>query len=291
MDRQRQLYLNYSQAELDAQYDQRTLVPDLDPYLTYWREAGERARRTLDWVADVAYGPGSEDKLDVCVPRAGGRRPVMVFLHGGAWRMLRKEHGAFAAPAFMAAGALFVCVDFASAADTSLDAVVAQVRAALAWVHRHAGEYGGDAQQIYACGHSSGAHLVAMLLVEGWHRKFGVPEDVLKGAVLVSGVYDLEPVRLSARNAYLRLSRAAARRNSPIHYIPKNGPPIHVTWSAEELAEFRRQPRAFVEAWRARGNRATTDEVVGCNHFDMCNTLGDPTSPTVRAALEMMGLA
>lgn len=292
------IYLGYSQDALDAQYDQATLVPDLAPYLEYWTRAGEAARRDFDCRTDIAYGRSPSERLDI-FPAANQGAPVVIYFHGGAWRRLSKQHGAFPAPAFVAAGACYAAVDFAPADAVALDEMVRQVRSAVAWLHANARDHGGDPERLYLLGHSSGAHLAAMVLADGWRADCGLPEDAIKGAVIVSGAYDLGPVRLSARNAYLRLDDAAAARNSANRHVPPAshmasqmaGPPILVGWGGNELAEFRRQGAAFAEAWRAAGNPCETLELVGHNHFDMANAFGDADGPVVEAALRLMGLA
>lgn len=284
------VYRGYTQAELDAQYSQATLVPDLTPYVSFWKDESERARRELDCRTDVAYGPSRAERLDI-FPAARPGAPVHLNFHGGAWRLLSKEYAAFPALQLVPAGATYAAVDFALAAEVTLDEMVRQVRAATAWMYAHAGEYNGDPDRLFISGHSSGAHLCAMILADGWRAEAGLPETLVKGAVIASGAYDLEPVRLSARNEYLNLDEAAARRNSATRHIPANGPPILVGWGEGELDEFRRQGAEFAVAWEAAGNHATAEEFPGHNHFDMSNAFGDPDSRIVRAAIAQMGLA
>ncbi len=238
---------------------------------------------------DVPYGPGAAERLDI-FPAPGGRAPVQVFLHGGAWRRLSKAAAAYPARVLVPAGVCFVAAGFNLATEAPLDEVVRQVRAAFAWVHGNIAAYGGDPGRIFACGHSSGAHLAAMVLAGDWRAAAGLPEPLLKGAVLASGAYDLEPVRLSARNDYLRLDPAGARRNSPALHLPRRGPPVVVAWGAGELDEFRRQGRDFAAACRRRGLAVTALEVAGANHFDMAGALADPHGPVLPAALAQMGL-
>jgi len=280
----------YTQAELDAQYDQRSLVPDVTPYLTFWSEESRKVRESLECVIDVSYGPSEEEKLDIFPPSASSA-PVHVNLHGGAWRMLTKEHAGFPARNLFPAGACYVALNFALATQVTIDEMVRQVRSAMAWIYANIADYGGDPARIFVSGHSSGAHLTGMLLATGWRPGAGLPEDLIKGAILLSGTYDLEPVRLSARNRYLHLDEGAARRNSPIHLIPDHGPPIFAGWGEGELDEFKRQGKGFAAAWAKKGLAVTVEEFQGYNHFDVSSAFADPSSPIVRAALAQMSLA
>ena len=290
MSERRLVYGNYTQDELNVQYEQRTLVPDVAPYMAYWASASAAARAALDCRLDVAYGPGAAERLDIFpVPGATGV-PVHVHIHGGAWRLLSRADASFPAPNFVAAGAAFVALDIASVNDASLDEVVRQARAGVAWVHQNAATFGADPDRLTLSGHSSGAHLAATVLADGWRAAHGLPEAAIKGALLLSGPYDLAPVRLSARNDFLHLDEAAARRLSGLYHVPKNGPPLVVGWGEGEHTEYRRQGAAMAAAWAAAGNPVETMELPGLNHFDVSQTFGDPDSIVVRTALAQMGL-
>ena len=285
------IYRGYSQAKLDAQYDQATLVPDISDYLADWAAESERARDTLECRLSVPYGDGPAETLDIFPAENGADgAPVMLFIHGGAWKALSKDSFGYPAPRFTAAGGAWVAADFSLLPDVSLDEQVRQNRAALAWLWRNARSFGADPDRLYVCGHSSGAHVGGTLVQDGWRGEAGLPEDVIKGAVLVSGMYDLEPVRLSARNNYVHLDEDAARRLSPIHNIPDRMPALALFWGSGELDEFRRQSRGFAEALWARGHRAEAMEIAGANHFDMADGFADSRSAILRSCLGMMDL-
>ena len=285
------VYRGYSQAELDAQYDQSTLVPDISGYLDAWDTESARVRKAQACRLAVPYGGRPAETLDIFPAENGADGvPVMLFIHGGAWRALSKDSFSYPAEPFAAAGAAWVAADFSLLPDASLDEQVRQNRAALAWLWRNARTFGGDPDRLYVCGHSSGAHVGGALVQDGWRARAGLPEDAIKGAVLVSGMYDLEPVRLSARNDYVRLDEVAVRRLSPIHNIPERLPALALFWGSGELDEFRRQSRAFAEALWARGHRAEAMEIAGANHFDMADGFADSRSAILRSCLGMMDL-
>lgn len=280
------LYRGMDRATLDREYSPVGTVPSIDPFLARYAELSAKARATLPCHLDVAYGPGEDETVDVFP--AGPGAPVFVFLHGGYWRRLSKDESSFMAKAFIEAGIAVAAVNYTLAPEASLDEIVRQCRAAVAWLHANGPEFGIDPDRIFAGGSSAGAHLAAMLLADGWHDAFGVPEDVIKGASLASGLYDLEPVRLCHPNDWLNLDAASAARNSPILHLPDHGCPILVVWSDTETSEFRRQSRDFADAWAAKGLPVTAYGIPDRNHFDNILDLADPVRPFTRDTLGMI---
>jgi arylformamidase len=209
-----------------------------------------------------------------------------VFLHGGYWQELSVEESAFAAPAMVRAGCAFAALGYGLAPAHDLDAIVAMARRGLYWLSRHAAELGVGA--LHLSGHSAGAHLVAMAVLTGPWPDGRATAEVVASATLLSGVYDLEPIRLSYVNAPLRLDAAAAARNSPIHQLRGFPPPVLVARGGRETAEFGRQQDEFVAALRARGFAVDEMVVAHRNHFDLPFDLAAPDSLLGQAVLGAM---
>jgi arylformamidase len=288
------VYRDLDQAALDFQYNNQAQVPDPKRYLDWYGRTSAAVRARVRHVESVAYGPSPDERLDIFQPSSVGetdRRPVVVFVHGGAWRNLDLAGSSFAAETFTAHGALYVPLGFSCMpAAGSLDRMVAQIRDAIAWVARHINEYGGDPERLYLLGHSSGGHLAGMGLVTDWPKLYGLPADLIRGAILASGIYDLEPVRLSYRNAMLGLDRDAEIRNSPCRNLPAHGAPLLIAHGELETAEFKRQSRAFADLWQKRFGNCREMEVQGVNHYEVIETLVDTKSPLAQATLAWFGL-
>ncbi len=283
-------YRNFGAAELDAQYNARATTPNVLDILAQYAEQSARARAALPCELDVAYGDHPDEALDI-FPAARPGAPVFVFIHGGYWRALNKSDSSNMAPTFTQAGATVVAVNYSLAPGASLDTIVDQCRRALAWIHRNIARHNGDARRIHVCGSSAGGHLVGMMLADGWHAEYGVPQDVVAGAIPLSGLFDLAPIPLTHINAWMKLSDADARRNSPMMHLPMQGCPMIVSYGETETAEFKRQTDDYLAAWRARGFPGTYVPMPGTNHFDLVLTLNDAASPLTRAILRQMGLA
>ena len=283
------VYRGYSQAELDAQYNQQSLVPHPEGYKQRKIAESARVRAKLGGLRDVAYGPSRHELLDVfTADRPGG--PILVFIHGGAWKAGHKDEVSFVAEHFVAAGANCIATNFALVPEVRLEEQVRQAAASIAWAWRNAASFGADPNRIFVTGHSSGGHVTGMMMVTDWQKEFGVPDDVLKGAAPFSGMFDLEPVQISWRNTYLNLDRDEALRLSPIRRIRDYAMPMVIGYGTGELDEFKRQSSEFAAAWRARRYPCTELELPGLNHFEVQQLYNKPGSVLLDAILDMMGL-
>ena len=283
------VWRGYDQAELDQQYNSRGTVPDVTLYLHDYARRTAAAKAALACIENVAYGEGSNELLDI-YPATGERAPVLVYLHGGDWRALSKDDSGFAAPALVAAGAMFVALDFTLVPATTLPAMGAQVRRALYWLWRNVAAHGGDAERIHIAGHSSGANLVGQVLMTDWANDFDAPADLVKSAVFISGLGDLEPVRLSFRNALLKLTPEVVAQVSLLRHPAQADCPLLVAVGANETADYRRQSREVAADWTAQGKHAELFELAGRHHFDAVLEWADPTSAVFRAQCALLGL-
>lgn len=274
------IWLEMTQVELDNAYDQAAYAPNMAQVVARYSSASERALERLGAPERFAYGAGAKEGLDVYRTTAD-RAPVHVFVHGGAWRATTASDYAFLAESFIAEGAVFVAVDFDWVQDCGGDLSIPadQTRRALNWVRENAARIGGDPDRIHVSGHSSGAHLAAIALARS---------APCASAMLASGIYDLAPVRLSARSAYVHLTDESEAALSPIRLLDAWTTPTIVAVGDLETPEFLRQSAAFAEAL---GPRAT--HVVGphLNHFEILETLGHPFGLLGRLALDQMTLS
>jgi arylformamidase len=193
---------------------------------------------------------------------------------------------------FINAGAHLVIPDFVQVQDAggSLMPMAQQVRAAVAWVYKNAVRFGGHPDRIYITGHSSGAHLAGCVLVTDWQKDFNLPANILKGGLVISGMYDLKPVRLSKRSEYVKFTDEIEQALSSQRHLDKLNAPVIVAYGSQETPEFQRQNREFAAALKAAGKPVELFVGEGFNHFEMQETIGNPYGIGGRAALKMMGL-
>ncbi|HZT63442.1 MAG TPA: alpha/beta hydrolase [Burkholderiales bacterium] len=285
------VWLDLDQAELDDAYDQSVYAPNQKQVTGRYVTNSDAMRARLGAPRRFAYGPTPVEGLDVWTTKRANA-PINVFVHGGAWRVGTAAAYAFPAELFVNAGAHFVVLDFASVTDLGgdLSAMADQVRRGIAWVHRNAKSFGGDPDRLYLSGHSSGAHLAGVALVTDWKKDFGLPADTVKGGLLCSGMFDMKPVRLSARSRYVKFTDAMEDAMSTQRHLDRLNAPVVLAHGTLETPEFQRQSRDFAAAVKAAGKPAQLLIAQGYNHFEILETLASPYGLLGRAALEQMKL-
>jgi arylformamidase len=279
------------QQALDDAYDQEKYAPNRAQIVERRLANSERARAILGAPERVAYGPSEIEMLDIF--RCGRTSaPVNVFVHGGAWRRNRAADYSVQAEMIVRAGAHYVIIDFINVdeAGGSLFPMYEQVRRAIIWVYRNAASFGGDPGRLYVSGHSSGSHLAGCVLTSDW-SKDDLPSDFVKGALLLSGMYDLKPVRLSKRSQYVTFTDDMEEALSAQRHLALLATPLVLAYGTQETPEFQRQTRDFFAAVTAAGKPASLIVGEGYNHFELLETLANPYGLIGRAALAQMGLA
>jgi arylformamidase len=284
------VWLDMDQEALDAAYDQQMYAPNRDQIGRRRVVNSEKTRAVLGTPLRMSYGPTEIEALDVYRTKAANA-PVNVFVHGGAWRANRAADYGFLAEPFVNAGAHFVVLDFISVdeAGGSLFLMAEQVRRAIAFVYRNAKSFGGDPDRLYLSSHSSGSHLSGCAVTHDWAKE-GLPRDILKGATLSSGMYDLKPVRLSKRSKYVKFTDEMEQALSAQRHLDKLHTPLVLAYGTYETPEFQRQSRDFAAAVRAAGKPVELLAGDSYNHFEMLETLGNPYGLLGRAVLAQMQL-
>ena len=280
------VFLGLSQAALDDAYTQTIWAPDAPAIIAGYARDSAAARVTLPPRTE-RYGPGPAETLDLFVPAGAMSAPVMVFLHGGAWRALGKDDASAPAPAFVGAGCIWVALGFDNIPAATLPDMADQVRRAVLWLAANIARFGGDPRRLFAAGHSSGAHLCAVLLTTDW-LALGQPADLLKGGVCLSGTYELFPVLLSARGGYVRLTAAEADALSPLRHMGRIACPVLVGAGGRESPEFTRQASTFAAVLAGMGRLHAQVVMPELNHFEVPNQLNRADTPLSQAVLGMM---
>jgi arylformamidase len=275
-------------AALDANYNLRARVPEHPLWFERYAKASAAFRARWPGRLDLRYGDSPRQAVDLFLPEAL-RPPLLVFIHGGYWQALDRKDFSFVAERLVEAGAAVALIGYDLAPAVDMDTIVRQIRQGLAWLHRNAAEHGFDRDRICVAGHSAGGHLAAMGLATDW-AAFAMPPDLIKGVCAISGVFDLEPIRLCYLNDVVRLDVGQARRNSPI-LLPPAHCPITVTLGELETEAFHQQSHAYAEALRRSGVPCEVVVQPGLDHFSVIMAMIEVANPAVRASCRQLGLS
>jgi len=278
---------NWTLAERERQYSPSSCVAAIEPFIDAYIARSRDAERQFRCQKNLPWGERPDEIFDY-FPAASARAPLLVYFHGGYWQEHSKDESLFAAPDCVANGIAFAAIDYTLAPRATLGTIVEQCRRAIASLHRQAAALGFDARRIYVAGNSAGAHLAAMLLVTGWQAAYGLADDAVAGAVLLSGIYDLEPLMGTYIDAALHLTGADVAALSPLRL--KMGRPVRtiVAWGENETDEFKRQSRTFAAALAGSGFPVSTFELAGTNHFDIVFAMVNGESVLGQATIDLI---
>ncbi len=286
------IWRDYDADALYAQYNNRAMIApealaaikaDQERRADAFRAAAGRAE------LDVAYGPDPRERLDLFLPE-GARPPLLAYIHGGYWQWNDKEPFAFLAEHLVAGGAAFANIEYALCPAVTLSELTDQIRRALAYLWREADRFGYDRGRIVVSGHSAGGHLTAMMMATDWPAfGAGLPARLVSAGLPISGIYELEPIRLTPLNDAVRLDAAEARELSPILLDPASPAPMAVVLGGAESDEFHRQAEAFAATWRKAGVASDVLTVPGRDHFTVLNALAEPGHQVLAAAHRLLG--
>jgi len=274
--------------ELNQEYDIDASVPDFNSIAQKFIGDSAIAREELDCTLDIPYGPTIAERLDVFHGEPGG--PVVVFIHGGYWKILTSKEFSFIARGLVSQGATVVVPTYALCPSVTIDEIVRQHRAAITWAYNHAADFGADPKRLVVAGHSAGAHGVAMVLATDWENDYGLPSDIICGACAISGLFDLQPLPYTFVQPSLQLTWDQVLRNSPILNLPKSAPPLLITRGGKQTSEFLRQSDDFYAAWQAAGLPGEYWIQPECNHFDELYPLAESDSELTNKIIKLASI-
>jgi len=285
------IYQGYDAEALYAQYNNRGMVPNFADYGADIARRSEAIRASdMNLVLDIAYGAGDDQQIDLFLPDAKDP-PLHIFIHGGYWQWNDRKPYAFVAEQLVPAGAAMATIGYPLCPTIGFQDLCDSVRTAIAHLWRHAGDYGYDRNRLHVSGHSAGGHLTALMAATDWTAfSDDLPVDLLKSAIPISGVFDLEPIRHTPIGDPLGLDAGTARALSPL-FLPAPGKgPMTITVGGDESAEFHRQADAYRDHLRDEGVAADVLDIDGKHHFSVVAELAVADSPLLNRALELMGL-
>ena len=274
------VYGDFDQAGLDAAYNNSAHVgaQRRDVYVGGWATRSAELRAQMPHQHSLAYGDSPREVLDF-VPCGRPGAPTFAYIHGGYWQLNDKESSFQVAGGVVPHGINFVNIDYTLAPAKRMGEICQEIRRAIDWLLANLGRLGGDPNRLYVGGHSAGGHLAAIAM--------GNPR--VAGGLAISGLFDLEPIRLSYLNKAIGMDVLEARRHSPVHALPKQAGRLLVTVGGGELSELQRQSVEYYAAWRAAGLDGAFVPLPGHDHFSLIDEIARPDSVLARALARLVG--
>jgi len=264
-------------AKLEYQYNARAAVPGYAAIFEKWAALSESTRGRIPSRLDIPYGTGIRQKLDLF---EGQGRRLHLFLHGGYWQAMDKSYFSFLAEGLVRDGTDVAICNYPLCPDADLGEILDSVRMAVGFLREHGRSLERRWQSLQLSGHSAGGQLAAMLLASDWARLSpGMPDDFIAGAICISGLYDLDPLRYTTLNDKLGLGEKQARLNSPLFTQPVGMAPMLLVVGGDERPAFHQQMATFAAKRRSQGIGVDTLVLEGLNHFTVVEQLAEPDSP------------
>ena len=267
---------------LEAEYNNRVLVPEHPAIFERWRRDSVNVRASTPCTLDLAYGDQPRHKLDLF--HATNPHGTVVFIHGGYWRTLDKSDFSFLARPFVDADLSVAAINYRLCPTVGISDVAEDCRQALIWIIANGDAHDLPVDHIALTGHSAGGHLVAMLYATDWQQR-QCDASCIIGGLALGGVYDLAPLLACSMNADLKLDDDMAHVNSPIHLVPTLTVPLHLAVGAAESSAFRTQSRLLAAAWPTICN--TPEEVKNVNHFTAVDSFARPAHSTFQRVVRL----
>lgn len=285
------VFRDYDAEALEKQYNARASIPDHPQIFQRWKEASAVARAKSPKVRlDLRFGKNPKETLDF-FPAESKNPPLVMLIHGGYWRSLDKSDFSDKAQALVAAGASVAVVNYDLCPDVTVGDIMDEMRRAAAWLWHNAADLGVDRGRFQAIGHSAGGHLAAALLATDWPKyDAALPAGMVRSGVLVSGIYELEPLRHVSMHQDLRLTADQAKAWSPVLTPPPAKVSAAAVWGALETAEFRRQTEALAAAWTKAGTTVSAEAIPDRHHLNVIEDLGKTGSRLMQLSLKLLGL-
>ncbi len=269
---------------LEREYSPSSCVTSTEPYFVAYRERTTQARESNIY-REVSYGTVADDRIDLYQPHdANGS--VLIYIHGGYWQMLGREESGFMALDLAASGVTTAVVEYTLCPTATLMQIVQQTRRAVRYIAANATSWRLNPKRVWLAGHSAGAHLAAMCLLDP------TTAACVGGAFALGGVFELEPLVYTSVNDAVRLSVDDARRLSPSKLVGPGLKELAVFIGRNETAEFHRQSQEVAASWARNDNAAKPCCVVeDRNHFDLPFDLGDRSTELGQAVFNALGVA
>lgn len=282
------MYRNFhNQAEIDKEYNAISMVPDLNQYAEHDTNLSNQVRDELNHISGVKYGSKSTETIDI-FPSEYEDSPVLIYIHGGYWCSMNSHDFHFVARGPVLKGITVVMPNYSLCPSVPISTITEQMRAVVSWVYHNIVQYNGNPERIFIAGHSAGAQQVGMLVSTNWKQNYNLPNNIIKGGIPISGIFDLTPLYYSWLQPTIFLDQYSISTQSPLLQIPDDGPPLLISVGENESNEFIRQSKDYHTEWTEKGLTSSLLIQPGKNHFTAIHELNDPNSLLLNAMIKFI---
>ncbi len=238
---------------------------------------------------DISYGEDRRNVLDIYMPERGRRPfPVLLFFHGGRWTANSKDSFSYISVPYLDKGILFVSAGYRLAPEHPYPAALLDCRKAVEWIYRNSAAYGGDPKRIFVSGHSAGAHLASLVTADNsWIGKSGLPHDVIKGCIVVSGPTDLNLIRYREVRHFVT-DKSLLPEASPLNHVKRGLPPFLIVYGTGDIMVPSRIPREFIARLKRFDVPVNEVALMLRTHSQTMDALSDPFSEVVPRVLALI---
>ena len=272
-------------------------LPEGSAYAAWAIEQSKLVAKQARIVWDLPYGSDFYQKLDLFLPNdpKAADVPVLIFLHGGAWRHGFKEWNGFMAPHITGLPGIMVSANYRLAPGAKYPKPLEDVIDIIAWVYRNIRRYGGDNRRTFIGGHSAGGHLAALAALKPiLLLAHLVPKDAIKACFPLSAPLDLrlemcEPGGRRERLIKNFLDRDDQDRDaSATESVAGNTTPFFLAWGENDLPELLEHNKRMVELMKKENCVFEHYLYKGCGHFDTHRDCIKPDSVWIKKVREWM---
>ncbi len=257
--------------DINEEYNAVLNVNNLSMYIDQDLTRSKQTRAELKCFEDIPYGSSEDEILDV-YPSNHMNSPVVVFIHGGYWKSLSSKDFSFVAKGLVGKGFTVVLTNYSLCPKVSIPEITKQNCAAVEWTYNNSHTFNGNNQKIFVCGHSAGGHQAAMLALYDWND-LDLPNNIIKGCIAISGLFDLSPLKFSWLQTEIKLTEKIILAQSPLLVASLHCPPIMLIVGEYESIEFKRQSSDYADKLKGSGNDVQLYFSMGKNHFSVVQDL------------------
>lgn len=226
---------------------------------------------------DVTYDPAHQLAMDIYRPADASHAPTVVFFFGGSWKSGKRQWYAWVGEALAQRGLVVMIPDYRLWPKVKMDGFMTDGAHAVAWAHAHAGEYGGNPDDLFVMGHSAGAHIGALLATDAhWLNDVGMQPRQLAGFIGLAGPYDFLPLKKQDYIDMFGSTHEQQLLSQPVHFVNGDEPPMLLMQGTGDKIVWPRNAESLARELRKQGEPVELKMIPDIGHFAILFSMSKP---------------